>query len=414
MRKLFLGLIAATLLAALPVSSQAGVFVSVTIAPPVLPVYVQPPIPGPGYMWTPGYWAWDGDYGDYYWVPGTWVLAPVGLLWTPGYWGWVDGAYLWHGGYWGPHVGFYGGVDYGYGYGGVGFAGGEWRGGQLYYNRSVTNVSTTNITNVYNRTVVNNVNVTHVSYNGGSGGTMARPNSEQIAAEHERHEGPIQSQTEHQSMASHDNSMRASFNGGHPSIAATARPTAFTGPGVVASRGAMTHGGSAEGGRMEGGRGPQSAGSTHTQTHSGPYPQSGSYSQPHGANAPQSSAYSQSREPRGNFPQSGGYSQPRGNNPQSGAFPQSRAEPREPRAEAPRAAPFSPQARPEPAVSSSSPARIRAAASRGSGPTTARTIRTESSQAAPRYTTRRSHCAMSVTSWGQTLCGIAYACHSTG
>src|SRR5215469_5259108 len=216
MRKLFHGLIAAGLLAVLPVSSQAGVFVSVTIAPPVLPVYVQPPIPGPGYIWTPGYWAWDDSYGDYYWVPGTWVLAPVGLLWTPGYWGWVDGAYLWHVGYWGPHVGFYGGVDYGYGYGGIGFAGGEWRGGQLYYNRSVTNVSNTNITNVYNRTVVNNVSVTHVSYNGGAGGTMARPNTAQIAAEHERHTEPLPVQTEHRSMAAQDNSLRASVNGGHP------------------------------------------------------------------------------------------------------------------------------------------------------------------------------------------------------
>ena len=24
-------------------------------------------------------------------------------------------------GYWGPHVGFYGGINYGYGYGGVGY-----------------------------------------------------------------------------------------------------------------------------------------------------------------------------------------------------------------------------------------------------------------------------------------------------
>ena len=102
MRKLFHGLIAATLLA-LPVASQAGVFVSVTIAPPALPVYVQPPMPAPGYMWTPGYWAWDGSY---YWVPGTWVMAPVGLLWTPGYWGWANGVYAWNAGYWARTWGF--------------------------------------------------------------------------------------------------------------------------------------------------------------------------------------------------------------------------------------------------------------------------------------------------------------------
>jgi len=112
-------------LAALPMASFAfvSVGISVDFAPPALPVYVQPPCPAVGYIWTPGYWAWDD--GDYYWVPGTWVLAPApGLLWTPGYWGWGDGAYLWHAGYWGPHVGFYGGINYGYGYGGVGFEGG--------------------------------------------------------------------------------------------------------------------------------------------------------------------------------------------------------------------------------------------------------------------------------------------------
>src|SRR5579884_3207961 len=55
------------------------VFVSVRFGPPALPVYAQPVCPGPGYMWTPGYWAWSDDAG-YYWVPGTWVVAPVGML----------------------------------------------------------------------------------------------------------------------------------------------------------------------------------------------------------------------------------------------------------------------------------------------------------------------------------------------
>jgi hypothetical protein len=59
--------------------------------PPPMPVYDQPPIPEPGYLWTPGYWSHNGE--DYYWVPGTWVEPPQpGLLWTPGYWGFVDGV----------------------------------------------------------------------------------------------------------------------------------------------------------------------------------------------------------------------------------------------------------------------------------------------------------------------------------
>ena len=74
-------------------AASAQVAVSVTIAPPELPVYEQPVCPGDGYIWTPGYWAWDGE--DYYWVPGTWVLAPqVGYFWTPPYWGWGGSAFF--------------------------------------------------------------------------------------------------------------------------------------------------------------------------------------------------------------------------------------------------------------------------------------------------------------------------------
>ena len=150
--------------------AHAGVFISVSFAPPVLPVYVQPPLPAPGYIWTPGYWAY-GDAG-YYWVPGVWVQPPrVGVLWTPGYWGFVGGAYAWHPGYWGPHIGFYGGVNYGFGYGGVGFFGGEWRGGVFAYNSAVANFGSVHVTNVYvDRTIVERntiVNENHVSFNGG-------------------------------------------------------------------------------------------------------------------------------------------------------------------------------------------------------------------------------------------------------
>src|ERR1700682_1611980 len=121
--------------------AQIGIGISVRVGPPALPVYAQPLCPGPGYFWTPGYWAWSDDDG-YYWVPGTWVEAPEpGLLWTPGYWGWNDGAYAWNGGYWGSQIGFYGGINYGFGYGGNGFYGGEWRGGTFFYNTAVMNVN---------------------------------------------------------------------------------------------------------------------------------------------------------------------------------------------------------------------------------------------------------------------------------
>jgi hypothetical protein len=258
-------LIPALSLAALPVFptvSHAGIAVgiSVNIAPPVLPVYVQPPLPAPGYIWSPGYWAYGDD--GYYWVPGTWVLPPEpGLLWTPGYWGWGDGVYLWHGGYWGPHVGFYGGVNYGFGYGGVGFEGGYWRGGSYFYNRSCANFGGVHITNVYNRTVIYH-NDSHVAFNG-PGGIRAHATGHELAAEREHHFEATSSQRDHEHAAFGNRELHASFNHGRPAVAATSRPGEFSGRGVVAARGSGPRGGPAHdvahnGG--PGGRGPENHG----------------------------------------------------------------------------------------------------------------------------------------------------------
>ena len=200
-----------------PAASFAGVFISVGFAPPALPVYVQPVAPGDGYLWNPGYWAYDAEVG-YYWVPGVWVRPPqVGLLWTPGYWGWGSGAYLWHEGYWGPHVGFYGGINYGFGYGGVGFWGGRWEGGHFAYNSAVMNVNTTIIHNTYidNAHVSVNVGV-HTAFNGGSGGIQARPSPEEQQWSHENHVAPTAEQQQHVQLAHADRSNFASGNGGHP------------------------------------------------------------------------------------------------------------------------------------------------------------------------------------------------------
>jgi hypothetical protein len=220
-------LVFAILMISFSAAAYAQVFISVRIGPPALPVYAQPICPGPGYIWTPGYWSWDDDDG-YYWVPGTWVVAPVGMYWTPGYWGWNEGFYVWHGGYWGPHVGFYGGINYGFGYTGVGFAGGYWQRDRFYYNRSVTNVNVTNVTNVYNKTViVNNTTINRVSYNGGHGGVMARPSPQERAAERDHHREPVAEQMEHQRAASRNRELFARENHGRPAVAATVRPADF-------------------------------------------------------------------------------------------------------------------------------------------------------------------------------------------
>jgi YXWGXW repeat-containing protein len=203
-----------------PAPSSADVAISVRVGPPALPVYTQPPCPEDGYLWTPGYWAY-ADAG-YYWVPGVWVAPPrVGVLWTPGYWGFAGGLYAWHAGYWGPHVGFYGGINYGFGYGGVGFVGGHWMGGHFAYNTAVVNVNRTVVRNVYvNRTVIRNTTVVNrVSFNG-EGGVVARPTAREESFAHEQHFEPTANQFSHEHSAAQDRNQFASSNHGRPNTVA--------------------------------------------------------------------------------------------------------------------------------------------------------------------------------------------------
>jgi len=221
-------LLLAFVMLVLSTASVAQVNVVIRIGPPPLPIYEQPFCPGEGYLWVPGYWAYDYDFNDYYWVPGTWVLAPEpGLLWTPGYWAWGGDRFFFHEGYWGPRVGFYGGIVYGFGYFGEGYEGGRWDHGRFFYNRAVNNVNITEIHNVYNTTVINNVTVNRVSYNGGNGGIDRRPTRFEEEAEHERHIPPVTVQTEHIQAARTNRQLRASVNRGRPEVAATPRPGAF-------------------------------------------------------------------------------------------------------------------------------------------------------------------------------------------
>jgi hypothetical protein len=225
----------------MPTAAPAqAIAVSVTVAPPPLPIYAQPIIPGPGYVWTPGYWAWGPE--GYFWIPGTWIMPPaIGLLWTPGYWAWRDGVYLWRAGYWGPTVGFYGGINYGFGYFGIGYRGGYWDHDRFFYNRAVNNFGGIRITNVYNQPV-RNVAVTRASFNGGRGWISAQPTAAQEAAAHERHFDPTGVQLQHEHAAAGNREFLAAVNHGRPSIGATAHPASFAGAGVVHTRTAGSNG----------------------------------------------------------------------------------------------------------------------------------------------------------------------------
>jgi hypothetical protein len=220
-------LLLALLLSVIPASSYAGVFISVSFAPPVLPVYEQPPCPESGWMWIPGYWAYGDD--GYYWVPGTWVPAPYeGALWTPGYWGWSDGFYVWYPGYWADHVGYYGGVDYGFGYMGIGFVGGMWRGHDFVYNRAIMRVDETRIHNTYidRRIVERNTirNDRRISFSGGRDGIRHDPSPRERIADRDRHVAASSYQTQHESAARSDRNLYFRNNNGRPSSTAVARP----------------------------------------------------------------------------------------------------------------------------------------------------------------------------------------------
>lgn len=222
-------------------SAQISIGVSVRLAPPPLPVYAQPPLPGPDFLWTPGYWAWDDYALAYYWVPGTWIRAPrPGLLWTPPWWGWSDGAYIFHTGYWGPHIGFYGGVNYGFGYTGFGYQGGYWNGGHLFYNQTVNNITNIHVTNVYQTNIINvtNNSSNRVSYNGGPGGVRARPRPEEQLAARDQHIAPTAHQQDHVLIARSDPRAFVSANRGHPPLTATPRALGNRDDGVRADQAA--------------------------------------------------------------------------------------------------------------------------------------------------------------------------------
>jgi hypothetical protein len=270
-----------------PAMAHAQISLSIGIAPPALPVYAQPPIPGDGYMWTPGYWSWSAADNDYYWVPGTWVSAPfVGALWTPGYWGWGGSGYAWHGGYWGNSIGYYGGINYGFGYGGVGYQGGHWDNGAFNYNRSVNNIASAHIAHVYNARV-NTATVNRVSYNGGVGGIQRQPTKAEESVANAPHTSPTGPQAQHEQAARSNQDLRASVNHGMPKIAATPEPGAFNAPNAVAARAAAqpamrpSHGNPQP--KQQAQQPPQHAPAPHPQAMERAAPQENARQQPHPA-----------------------------------------------------------------------------------------------------------------------------------
>jgi hypothetical protein len=303
MMKLRLFILTAVAFVALPLApSFAQVGVSINFAPPPLPVEVQPPVPVAGYIWTPGYWAWG--VSNYDWVPGAWVAPPVvGLLWTPPWWGWNNGVYAFNAGYWGPTVGFYGGINYGFGYFGSGYWGGRWEGDNFFYNTAVTHVNTTVIHNTFvDKSVVNKqVNASHTSFNGPNG-VKAEPTAEQkAAAENAKKMPPTSEQTARQEAASKDHNLQASVNKGHPNqdaIKSFNQQHGTSAPGIgAAATGAGAGRAENKPGKAENLHGKQNLAGTHTKAHTskktGQYggPAHGPYGMMQGPRHPPTGAY---------------------------------------------------------------------------------------------------------------------------
>ena len=135
--------------------------------------------------------------------------------------------------------GFYGGIDYGYGYGGVGFEGGYWRGGVYTYNRNVVNVGLSVNAAVYSKAVAHGGG-SQTSFNGGNGGVNAKPSPQERAFASEHHIGPTHQQHEHRQLAGKNPDLKFARNRGKPAIAATSKAGDFSKGHTFAAKAAGT------------------------------------------------------------------------------------------------------------------------------------------------------------------------------
>lgn len=86
-------LLSSTLFAA---GCVAGVWVP--LGPPGDQVEVQGLVPGPGYVWIDGYWAW---HDRWMWQPGRWARPPhPGARWERGRWDHDRRGWRWREGRW--------------------------------------------------------------------------------------------------------------------------------------------------------------------------------------------------------------------------------------------------------------------------------------------------------------------------
>jgi len=84
-----------------PVVQQPQVIqqpVVVQSAPPAPIVEPVPVSPGVEFVWTPGYWSWNGGW---VWISGRWMHPPrPHAAWVQGHWRHYGHGWRWEGGHW--------------------------------------------------------------------------------------------------------------------------------------------------------------------------------------------------------------------------------------------------------------------------------------------------------------------------
>lgn len=84
---------------ALPLAAQARIDVDINVAPPP-PRYEVVPAPRVGFVWAPGYWAWDNGHHRHVWRGGHYVRERHGQRWVPDRWAEHEGRYRYEPGRW--------------------------------------------------------------------------------------------------------------------------------------------------------------------------------------------------------------------------------------------------------------------------------------------------------------------------
>ena len=82
-----------------PAAAQASMNLGLTIGtPPPAPIYEAVPAPRSGYVWAPGFWAWEG--GRHVWRTGYWMPERRGYHWVPDRWAQEHGGWRHEQGHW--------------------------------------------------------------------------------------------------------------------------------------------------------------------------------------------------------------------------------------------------------------------------------------------------------------------------